>query len=305
MRTPIIRLFRVYWDAGMRLTQDYGLPLASAATYSGLLTLFPFLIFVTSLAGFLGGAELADQAVLALFQRLPHEVADTLAPEIRRVLGGQRGDFLTFGILLTFLFSSSGVETLRTALNRAYRMREDRPFWWRFLQNMLFVVLAAIAMLVFGLATIATPWLQGAVLRVVPAMQEHVRVFTELRVAIGIVVLGALLLAMHFWLPAGRRRLKDVWPGVAHTIALWLLGGMLYAVYLEHSTYYAKTYAGLANIMIALVFFNSMAVIFVFGAELNRAFIEERRRRLRGVSSARGRPGEKNGGSDRSPSAVQ
>ena len=106
--TPVWRLLRAYTDAGYRLTYDYGLPLASAATFSGVLALFPFLIFVTALAGFLGGADVADQAVQALFERLPHQIADTLAPEVRRVLGNRRSDFLTFGILLTFIFAGAG-----------------------------------------------------------------------------------------------------------------------------------------------------------------------------------------------------
>jgi membrane protein len=290
MLAHLIKPFKAYWNAGRRLAFDYGLPLASAMTYSGILALFPFLIFVTALAGFLGGTELADQAVQALFDRLPHEVADGLAPEVRRVLGERRGDFLTFGILLTFIFSCSGVESLRTALNNAYRQTEDRPLWWRWPQDSLFVVASAGAVLLVGAGIVLTPFVQEVAVEWVPALAAHVRLFGQLRVAIGVLALACLLLAMHFWLPAGKRRLADVWPGVAHTMLLWLVAGVAYSAYLSRSTYYATTYAGLANIMIALVFFYLMAVIFVFGAELNRAFMEERDKRLakRAAASERG-----------------
>lgn len=287
MLAPIERLLRAYWNAGWRLAFDYGLPLASAMTFSGILALFPFLIFATALAGFLGGEEMADQAVQSMFDRLPHEVADAFAPEVRRVLGGRRGDFLTFGILLTFAFSSSGVESLRTALNNAYRQTEQRPFWLRWLQSSMFVILSAAAMLVVGAAIVLTPFVQRAALELMPALAAHMRVFVELRLALSACVLVALMFAMHFWLPAGKRRFADVWPGILHTVLLWLLAGFVYSYYLGRTTYYASTYAGLANIMIALVFFYVMAVIFVFGAELNRAFMEERDKRLRRQAAKR------------------
>lgn len=276
MREEIFKLLRIYWDAAQRLLIDYGLPLASAATFSGILALFPFMIFVTALAGVVGGAEMAEQAGQALFDRLPHQVAAAIAPEVHRVLGERRGDFLTMGILFTFVFSSTGVESLRTALNRAYRLKENRPVWRRWAQNCVFVIAAALAMLVFGLSIVLTPVVEEMAVDLVPALGSHLRVLAQLRVLIGTGVIAAVLLALHLWLPAGKRRVADILPGILHTMVLWLVAGTVYSAYLARFNYYAATYAGLANVMIALVFFYVMAVIFVFGAELNRAFIEAR-----------------------------
>jgi membrane protein len=78
------------------------------------------------------------------------------------------------------------------------------------------------------------------------------------------------LLVAHLWLPAGRRRLSFVWPGVVTTLGLWLAGGIGFGRYLDgFAVAYVTTYAGLATGMIALVFLYLAASIFIYGAELN------------------------------------
>lgn len=273
-----MRLFRGYWDAIVRLYFDYGIALAGAVTFSIVLALFPFLIFVTALAGFLGGEAAADRAVAQLFEVLPKEVADGIAPEVRRVLSQPRGDLLTLGIFLTLVISSSGVESLRTALNRAYRVEEDRSFWYRRLQSFAFVVGGAAAMLVVGFSIVIVPVLREFAGKHVKFLESYGALFNDLRIFTGTVVLAAILYAMHYWLPAGWRRMSDIWPGILHTMGLWLVAGTAYSQYLAYYNFYASTYAGLANVMIALFFFFISAVIFVFGAELNRAIIEDRER---------------------------
>jgi membrane protein len=220
--------------------------------------------------------DAADKAVAALFDTFPKEVADAFAPEVRRVVGQTRGDLLTLGFFLALVISSSGVESLRTALNRAYRVVEGRSFWHRRLQSFAFVVAGAAAMLIVGFSVVLAPVIQefaGHHIRPLGALGS---LFGKLRLLIGTLVLAVMLFAMHFWLPAGKRRLRDIWPGILHTMALWLVAGVVYSEYLARYNYYASTYAGLANVMIALFFFFITALIFVFGAELNRAFIEDR-----------------------------
>ena len=215
-----MRLFRGYWDAIVRLHFDYGIALAGAVTFSIVLALFPFLIFVTALAGFLGGEAAADLAVAQLFEVLPKEVADGIAPEVRRVLSQPRGDLLTLGIFLTLVISSSGVESLRTALNRAYRVEEDRSFWYRRLQSFAFVVGGAAAMLVVGFSIVIVPVLREFAGKHVKFLDSYGALFNDLRIFTGTVVLAAILYAMHYWLPAGRRRMGDIWPGILHTMGV-------------------------------------------------------------------------------------
>src|SRR4030088_3486734 len=107
-------------DAFYTFLADDGWAIASHIALSTLMALFPFLIVLTSLAGFFGSKELADQAAGLMLQIWPQQVADSLSGEIHDVLTTTRGDALTIGLVLAVYFASNGVESLRVALNRAY-----------------------------------------------------------------------------------------------------------------------------------------------------------------------------------------
>ena len=113
-------VFHISMDAFYTFLADDGWAIASHIALSTLMALFPFLIVLTSLAGFFfGSRELADQAASLFLETWPQQVADSLSSEIHDVLTNTRGDMLTIGAVLAVYFASNGVEALRVALNRA------------------------------------------------------------------------------------------------------------------------------------------------------------------------------------------
>ena len=86
-------------------------------------------------------------------------------------------------------------------------------------------------------------------------------------------VIAAQLFAFHLWLAAGKRTMADVWPGIALSVVLWLTMASLYSYYLNFSDY-SRFYAGLSQLMVALMFFQFTAIIIILGAELNRGIME-------------------------------
>src|SRR3982074_3593958 len=118
-------------DAFYTFLADDGWAIASHIALSPLMELLPFLIVLTSRAGFFGSKELADQAVSLLLEVWPKQVADSLSSEIHDVLTTTRGDILTIGAVLAVHFASHGVEALRVALNRAYSVIAPRRADWR------------------------------------------------------------------------------------------------------------------------------------------------------------------------------
>ena len=103
-------------------------------------------------------------------------------------------------------------------------------------------------------------------------------------IASTVIVLG--LVAVHFWLPAGKRRFVDIVPGILFTPIGWVAGSTLFAAYLDNFSSYVTTYAGLASIMIAVVFLYIVSAIFILGGELNAAIGRylEARSRVRAAS---------------------
>lgn len=260
---------------------DDGWAIASHIALSALMALFPFLIVVTALAGFFfGSKQLADEAARILLEAWPQEVAAPIALDITGVLTATRGDVLTFGLLFALYFASSGVEGLRIGLNRAYNMKEPRSWWLLRLESIVYVLVGAVAILAFAFLVVLAPFIWAKLLQYVPTLAPFGGIITFARYAVAALVLVLALIIVHSWLPAGRRSLTEIAPGIVATLLLWLGAGAAFGRYLaEYAFAYVTMYAGLASAMIALVFLYVCASIFVYGAELNAAILKHRMER--------------------------
>ena len=281
----IIRQIKHIPGAIYSLYADSGFAMAGAVAYSFVLSLFPFCIFVGAVAGYFGGEAFAKQGVAQLFEIAPAPVAEALAPEVMAVMGSSRFGLLTVGALIALFFATSAIESLRAALNNAYRQKESRSYFRCLLESSLFVILSAIGVLVLTWGVVVGPELAA---RFKPVsllwLADSSWIAVIVRFAIVIAAIGSQLLAYHLWLAAGDRRLGDVWPGVLLSMVLWVLAARLFGSWLTFSDY-SRFYAGLTQIMSALVFFQVSAIIVILGAELNRGLIELRER-LAGRTSA-------------------
>ena len=263
--------WRIIAESLNRFVADDGWAIASHIALSGLMALFPFLIVVTALAGFFfGSKDLADEAAKILLETWPQQVAGPLSLDISGVLTSLRGSALTFGSIFAIYFASSGVESLRIALNRAYSAAEPRSWWVLRLESVVYVLIGAVALLAFAFLVVLAPLIWWKLVNYVPALQPFGYLITFARFTVAGVVIVIALTIMHLWLPAGRRPIGEVFPGIFATLALWLISGELFGRYLAEFAYgYVTMYAGLASVMIALVFLYINASIFIFGGELN------------------------------------
>ncbi len=142
---------------------------------------------------------------------------------------------------------------------------------------MLFVIVNSVCSLVITWLVLVAPTIAA---EFEPAWLKSLHATTWLtigwRYAVAALVLIVELIAVHLWLVAGRRDLEDVMPGILLTTALgWSLAG-LYSYYLSFNDY-TRFYAGLSQLMVALIFFQVTAIIMLLGAELNRGVIELKR----------------------------
>jgi membrane protein len=278
----ILRLcYRVALDAFYRFNADDGWAIASHIALSALMSLFPFLILVAALAGIFGTTELANEVAQILLEAWPTQVATPLAKEVQNVLGTARGDVLTVGVLLAIFFASSGIESLRIGLNRAYGVVETRSWWLLRLESIGYVIVAAIGMLVLAFLVVLAPLIFATAVRYAPWLDPLWALFNFLRLATAATVFIVALIIVHKWLPAGRRHLSQTAPGIVVTLVLWLLAGELFGDYLSGFAYtYVTYYAGLASVMMALVFLYLTASIFIYGAELNTVICKLREEKV-------------------------
>ena len=274
---------RIVYDAFAAFTRDDGWAIASHIALSLLMSLFPFLIFVTALTGFLGTQNLSDQVALLLLEAWPEEVSGPIVSEIENVLTTSHSGLLTIGAALALYFSTNGIESLRIGLNRAYGVVEMRSWWLLRLESIAYMLVAALALIALSFLIVLGPLILRAATRYFPGLSQFEGTLTFLRFGVATVVLVTALVLVHKWLPAGRRSMVEIAPGIVVTLAMWLITGVLFGRYLaEFAGTYVSMYAGLASAMIALVFLYWTATIFIYGGELNAVIVNMRQKRKDG-----------------------
>lgn len=266
-------------DIYHRFYLDDGFPLAGNIAFCTLLSLFPFLLFLTSLAGLFGDEKLAETVVDYLLSVAPEQIVAPLSKEIHGILDGtDGGGLLTLSAAFTLYTAAGGVESIRTGLNRSYGHRETRLWLFRFAQSIVFVIVGAVVLLLLAVLLVFGPLYWSKAESLFPVLEPFAAWFHLLNYPVG---LGLMLLGLtlsHQFLPVKRHRLGEIMPGILVTMALWLIAAWIYADYLSRFARIQVVYAGVANVIIALIFLYITALLTLLGGEINQALIVHRNR---------------------------
>lgn len=257
--------------AAIEFNKSDGWAMSSHVALSLMISIFPFIIFAASLAGFLGNEMRWRDIVGLVFEFWPENVAEPITREVDIVLTKGHAGFLTLGIGLALLFASNGIEAVRVALNRAYREREQRSFWRQRLQSLLFVIVGSLLLLAVSVLLVFAPIYLSFIEKASPTIYNRLFASGSLRLSTALILLIFLVYACHHWLPLRQRSIGQLWPGIVLTLVLWAIAATFFSGYLRIFANYSATYAGLAGVMTAQIFLYLMAVILIFGAEFNAA----------------------------------
>jgi membrane protein len=248
---------------------------AGNLAYLALLSIFPFVIVAAAIAGLFGQTEEGMNAVNALLQTMPKDVAGVLERPIRDVIEARSGSLLWLGAVVGLWTTGSFIETIRDIIRRAYGVGFSRPFWeYRLGSAGMIIVAVIVAMIAFALS-IFLSGVQQFVIQLIPGADDVVGLLTLLRAAPALVLFGSLYLLFYTLTPK-RYRISACpkWPGAAFVAGWWVLTTALLPVTLANLGGYDLTYGSLAGVMIALIFFFVIGLGLVIGAELNAALAE-------------------------------
>ncbi|HEV2816309.1 MAG TPA: YihY/virulence factor BrkB family protein [Allosphingosinicella sp.] len=248
---------------------------AGNLAYLALLSIFPFVIVAAAVARLFGQTEESVNAVNALLQTMPRNVADVLQRPIHDVLEARSGSLLWLGALVGLWTTGSFIETIRDIIRRAYGVTFSRPFWEYRLGSVVMIIAAVLlAMLAFSISILLSG-VQQFLVEKVPGAQDLVGALTLLRAAPALVLFGALYL-LFLSLTPKRYRFSGCrkWPGALFVTLWWVLTTALLPAALSSVADYDLTYGSLAGVIISLFFFFIIGLGLVIGAELNAALAE-------------------------------
>ena len=271
---PGSRFFEVIKRVAVGVYSD-GFIHAGNLAYLALLSLFPFVIVAAAIARVFGQTEEGLDAVNALLQTMPPDVADVLRTPIRDVIEARSGSLLWLGAVVGLWTTGSFIETIRDIIRRAYGVSYSRPFWEYRLGSVGMIIAAVVMAMAAFSASILLSGAQRFLVTLIPGADDLIGLLTLLQVVPALALFGSLYLLFYVLTPK-RYRGKSCrkWPGAAFVTIWWVATTALLPVALSSLGGYDLTYGSLAGVMIALIFFFVIGLGLVIGAELNAALAE-------------------------------
>lgn len=249
---------------------------AGSLAFSAVLAMFPLLLLLSAAAGFVG--QPGDAAALAerVLGYAPQLVRDAMRPVVQQVLAQRNEALLTVGLAITLWTGSSGMQAVRSALNRSYGIDRGLPFWKARIKSTLFTVVVGSGMLLVFSSVIVMPRVWHFVVTNVGADGEEVIwLYNSVRYGAAYVTLVVLYGLLYGWLPDIPQRVSTVLPGALVGAALWVAAAATLSYTLRSAGNLVLIYGSFAGVVATLVFLYVSASTLIYGAEIN-AVLRER-----------------------------
>jgi membrane protein len=267
------------------IDHDNCLGLAAQLAFYFFLSLFPALLFLVALIGYLPVDNLLAQLLQALGTIAPSEVLALLRAQLDEVARGSYGSLLTLGILGAIWSSSAAMVAIIDALNHAYDIDERRPWWRRRIVAIVLTVALALFIVTSLVLVIVGPGvasLMAAWVGLDPAF-SLVWAIGRWPLMIFLVVLGVDLV-YHF---APNRRVRWMWitPGSVLATGMWMVSSFAFKWYVTNLANFNATYGAIGGVVVLLLWFYVSGLAILIGAELNGVIEEARTATLRPARS--------------------
>jgi membrane protein len=246
--------------------------LSAELAYRFLFALFPFMIFLSALGGFvaswLGIPDPATRVLDMAGSDLPPELVATIRPELEAVLGSTSAGLLSFGAVAALWAATGGTNALIKAMNRAYGVEDTRGFVRRYLVALGLTILA-VGGIIASFVVIAG----GAVVteELVAPLGIGSVLWTAIEILRYPVVLALLIFAvaaLYRLAPAVRAPWRVAFAGGAVFAVGWVVATAAFSVYLARFGSYASTYGSFAGVIVLMLWFYLSAMVLLIGAEL-------------------------------------
>jgi membrane protein len=260
------------------ISDDNCLGLAAQLAFYFLLSLFPALLFLVALIGYVPVEHALDELLRALGTVAPSELVALLSAQLSAVTAGNEAGLLTLGIAGAIWSSSAAMVAIIDALNHAYDVTEWRPWWKRRALGLFLTVslalftICSLALVLIGpdLAVRASAWFGVS--------QLAVTTWSIVRwpLMFCLVALGASI--VYHVAPNRISSWRWVTPGAAVATALWIAASFAFKFYVVTFGNYAATYGAIGGIIVTMLWFYVSSLAVLVGAELNGVIEAEQRR---------------------------
>ena len=258
-------LTRTYSD----IQNNHTMQMAAALSYYFVLSLFPALIFLSAVVAYLPVPDLFNQALALMARFLPADTMGLVRRILADVVSPNKGTFPSFGILGALWAASGGFAATIEALNMAYEVKDDRPFWkTRPLAVGLAFITGALMLVALSVMIVGPrfgEWLAGKVH--LSSLFVLLWPFIHWTTAVLFTILAVEVL--YFIAPNVKQRFMATLPGAILAVSCWMGLSYLLGIYFRHFANFNKTYGTLGAAVALMIWLYWTGFAMLAGAELN------------------------------------
>jgi membrane protein len=271
MRIPGFRglsIARVIKDAVSDFLKHDMTTYASALAYQVFFSLFPFVIFLIALLGFLRLSSFFDWLRQHSQMMLPPQATEQVNKVIAE-LQQEQGGLLSFGVILALWSASAAVRATMNALNVAYGVQERRPAWKLYPLSVVYTIGLAGMMILAAVCLTVGPQAVQWLAQQIGMEQVFVLLWAWLRWPAAFLILTLAVAIIYFVAPDVDQEFRFITPGAMLAVAVWVGASLGFNLYVRNFADYNATYGSIGAIIILLLYFFISSAVLLFGAEIN------------------------------------
>lgn len=271
MRMPLDA--RIGWGTLLMRTlketaADNCLGMAAQLAYYFFLSLFPALLIVVALTSVFPSG-LLEQILHGLDSFAPPDLMQIVRDEVQRISAGGHAGLITFGVLGALWSASSAMSAAIDTLNRAYGIKEARPWWKIQLLAIFLTITLSLFVLVSFTLVVAGPEIAEKLAAHVGLGPAFAWAWKILQWPIAFALISFGFAAVYYLAPDAEQRWSWILPGSRLSTLLWLLISLGFRFYVVHFGQWNRMYGAIGAVIVVLLWFYLSGLVLLVGAEFN------------------------------------
>lgn len=263
------------WRTVEAVPAKHTLQMAAALSYYFVISLFPAFLLVWAILAYLPGAHPFDQVLSLMSGFVPKESLELLRKVLATVVTPNRSTLLSFGILGTLWTASGGFAAAIEALDIAYEVEEERPFWVTRPLAVGLTLLVGVLLLIALAVMIVGPQFGAWLAQRSNLSWLFAAAWPYIHWTVAVLFTVLAVEALYSLAPNVRQRFWATLPGAVIAVGCWI--GLSYALgfYFRSFAHFNKTYGAMGAVIALMVWLYWTSFFMLVGAELNCELAKE------------------------------
>lgn len=248
--------------------------MASEMGFMLVIGIFPFMLFLTALFGWLGKHSFMYPLIIFLQQVMPGDVINLIETVLNEVWFFTKGGLVaTFGFCVTVILSTNALAIVLKGLNRAYKVEETRSFVYTRLLSLIMVFVNALVLFLSINLIIFGKIIIEFLITYLGLPVQSANIVLLARWPVAFIALFIMAYLHYYILPdlGGQERLRrrSALPGTLFFCISWLLGSWGFSLYINNLHTYNFVYGTIGGFAVLMVWLYYTSILILIGGEIN------------------------------------